>query len=655
MKDEEEVGEDKFNIGDYVIQFKSVLIVPEISSAFYSFLKEEFSTDNWDFILSLQTLEKLTQKKNQAKVNTQVLHLLSTFIEPKSKKELEICLEEKKLVLQKTQNLSLKEWNLDVSPLSLFEPFRTAILNEYKNDSFKRFIRTPNCLELLEKHSNNRDVLLPRLALVYNYTEEDFDREFMDKNDLNFMAHYEMDNPNWILISSMENTKKKNSVYFSPWNYFPNVKFLGRSCFNIKTHMEFNVGFEEVILSCFKNMATNTSASYEILEYKFGEQCILQLEVQTFKLFMNNRYVKLIYQMSYDPEQRSVTLKTKSSRFQGSDWFCNGDLKLKSKKGNQIVKAMQCFCFGSMKVTEIKENKVIVEYISTVDIGGYKPSKTLLKYVRNFFLQIFKIGNQNQNIIYKNNERLGDRKTLLDNKYELNELWEGLPKDPVGKLLWDLDIAGQDKQYKEKMEKRKKVFDISKYVIHFSSLKRKEISQAYYQFLKEEHNSDSWDFILECSNLKKLNEKGKSKQESEKVTEIVNTFIEQNSPKDLCIGEERIKELKQNLDKKLKNYPTFKYFHKIYQDLKLEHQLDSFKRFVKIPSMNDIFAKYQHDIEVMSPILGVLSTYESIDFSSKKFTSKDFEFISSVVTNSWTWFELIFLKIKGIPFTPQIP
>jgi hypothetical protein len=237
---------------------------------------------------------------------------------------------------------------------------------------------------------------------------------------------------------------------------------------------------------------------------------------------------------------------------------------------------------------------------------------------------------------------LGDRKTLLDNKYELNELWEGLPKDPVGKLLWDLDIAGQDKQHKEKMEKRKKVFDISKYIIHFSSLKRKEISQAYYQFLKEEHNSDSWDFILECSNLKKLNEKGKSKQESEKVTEIVNTFIEQNSPKDLCIGEERIKELKQNLDKKLKNYPTFKYFHKIYQDLKLEHQLDSFKRFVKIPSMNDIFAKYQHDIEVMSPILGVLSTYESLDFSSKKFTSKDFEFISSVVTNSWTWFDLIF-------------
>jgi hypothetical protein len=389
MKLEEE--SEKFNIGDYVIQFKSVLMVPEISSAFYSFLKEEFSTDNWDFILALQALEKLTQKKNQVKVNTQVRLLLSTFIEPKSKKELEICLEEKKLVLQKTQKLNQKEWNLDVSPLQLFEPFRTAILNEYKNDSFKRFIRTPTCLELLEKHSNNRNVLLPRLALVYNYTEEDFEREFMDKNDLNFMAHYEMDNPNWILISSTENAKKKNSISFSPWNYFPNVKFLGKSCFNLKTHLEFNVGFEEVLLSCFKDMAARTSGSYEILDYKFGEQCILQLEVQTFKIFMNNRYLKLIYQMSYDPEQRSVTLKTKSSRFKGSEWFSNGDLLLKSKKGNQTVKAMQCFCFGSMKVTEIKENKVIVEYISTVDVGGYVPSKTLLKYVTIFYINISRL------------------------------------------------------------------------------------------------------------------------------------------------------------------------------------------------------------------------------------------------------------------------
>ena len=77
---------------------------------------------------------------------------------------------------------------------------------------------------------------------------------------------------------------------------------------------------------------------------------------------------------------------------------------------------------------------------------------------------------------------------MIDFKYELNELWEGIPKDPIGKLLWDLNIPQKDFQFKEKMEKRKKVFDISSYLIHFSCLKRKEISDIYYKFLEIEKN-----------------------------------------------------------------------------------------------------------------------------------------------------------------------
>jgi hypothetical protein len=42
---------EKFNVGEYVIQFKSVIVVPEISQAFINFLKEEFNYENWEFIL----------------------------------------------------------------------------------------------------------------------------------------------------------------------------------------------------------------------------------------------------------------------------------------------------------------------------------------------------------------------------------------------------------------------------------------------------------------------------------------------------------------------------------------------------------------------------------------------------------------------------
>jgi hypothetical protein len=219
----------------------------------------------------------------------------------------------------------------------------------------------------------------------------------------------------------------------------------------------------------------------------------------------------------------------------------------------------------------------------------------------------------------------------------LNELWEGLPKDPIGKLLWDLDISGQNKQFKEKMEKRRKVFDISNYVIHFSALKRKEISEAYYQFLEQEHNTDGWDFIMQFNLLKKLNERGKFKDEKETVDRILNDFILPKSPKDLCLNEEIIKELNSKMENRLKDYPSYKYFNKIYQEIKLEHQLDSFKRFMKNNSMIDILAKYQHDIEVMTPVIGVLTTYSDEDFTSNKIESKDIEFISTLIKNSTTW------------------
>ena len=71
--------------------------------------------------------------------------------------------EEKKKILEKVSTLSKKEWNLKESPSELFEPFRKIILAEYKNDSFKRFIRTERCLELLEKYSTIKMYFYQRL------------------------------------------------------------------------------------------------------------------------------------------------------------------------------------------------------------------------------------------------------------------------------------------------------------------------------------------------------------------------------------------------------------------------------------------------------------------------------------------------------------
>ena len=619
--------EEKFNIGDYVIQFNSVLVVAEISQSFYNFLKEEHNSENWDFILGLQTLEFLTKKKNQKKINSQVLLLVNTFIKPNSTKELQICSNEKKIIIEKTKNLKSKGWNIDESPLELFKDIRMAVIVEYKNDSFKRFIRTQNCAELLEKHSSNRKVLLPRLALVYNYVDEDFERTKINNDDLKFMKEFAQDNPNWKI--AVRNKKLKLTIFKSPWNYFPNVKFLKKSASNIKNQFILDYSFQESLMAILKNFDTNTFPDPKIIEYKFGEYCIIQNLPKAIPFF-DKRVARTIYQLMYDPELKEVLFLMKPTKIEDCTFLESQMVPIQLKDGKEKkVKAIPYFQFGAAKITEIDEKSTLYEFTSTMDINfNSETPNWFLEYYTTEFLKG----------IMKNYDSLNGCKKISDFKYDFNDLWQGLPKDPIGKLLYDLDIDGQDKQYSEKMEKRRKVFDISNFIIHFSSLKRKEINENYLEFLKEEHNTDSWDFVLKYNLLKKLNEKSKYKQENDLLNEIIETFIETKSSKDLCLDPKKIEEIKEKVKNKTKNYPSFKYFQSIYQEIKMEHQLDSFKRFVTLPKMIDVLAKYQHDVDVMSPILEVLSTYENGDFESLKIESKDLNFISSLTKNSSTWF-----------------
>eukprot|EP01080_Neovahlkampfia_damariscottae_P009597 gene9597-1799_t len=614
----------KFDIGDYVIQFESVLTVSEISHSFFQFLKAEYNSDNWEFILGLQTLESFTKKKNQKKVNKHFLFLVSNFLQPKSSKELFICPEEKKNVLKVVKKLKRNEWNLDESPLELLEPFRKTILVEYKNDAFKRFIRTENCLKLLEKHQNNRNVLLPRVSLIYSYSEEDFDSLEITENDVKFMVEYEKDNPNWSIVYN--NKKKKITSYRSHWNYFPNLKFLTKTTANVKHELKIKGGFQETVLAFFKGFHKKFFSEYFILDYKYGDYFVGQV-IAKIPIIFQKRVARFVSKFYYDPEIQQVVLRMKCSRFPNSTFTKSQTVMMKEKDGKERkVKAIPYFDFSSMRITRIDDETTLFEHITTFDI--LIPAATLGLEIR---------ANQYYSEIYGALQKLGDKKKILDYKYELNELWEGLPVDPFGKMLWDLDIDGKDKLHKEKMEKRKKVFNISNYIIHFSSLKRKEINDVYMKFLNEEHNMDSWDFIVDYNSLKKLNEKSKFEDENNMIKKIMTTYIEPKSPKDLCISQEVIQELSERLEKRRKNYPSFKYFHKIYQDKKMEHQLDSFKRFVKLPEIQDILAKYQHDVDVMSPILGVLSSYENDDFSTTNVNSKDLNFVSSLTKNSSTW------------------
>jgi DNA-directed RNA polymerase subunit N (RpoN/RPB10) len=141
-----------------------------------------------------------------------------------------------------------------------------------------------------------------------------------------------------------------------------------------------------------------------------------------------------------------------------------------------------------------------------------------------------------------------EKNTIKEHKYEFNELWEGLPVDPLAKLLYDLDIDGIDEQYQEKMKKRRQMFDISNFNIYFSSLKKKEISQKYLEFLKLENNSQNWEFILDLLQLKKYCERNKIDLANEKLFQIYTNYLLDGSKKQLNMDKGERNELIKNIE-----------------------------------------------------------------------------------------------------------
>eukprot|EP01080_Neovahlkampfia_damariscottae_P006263 gene6263-10270_t len=618
------MSEEKvFHVGDSIIQFQSILEVPEITNSFIEFLKKEHNLENFLFVLSVKNLEQLIKKKDQKQLKKEFNNIVNTYLAPKSPNELGILTEEKQHFLEKIKNLNQDEWTLEESPTDILAPFYKAVLVEYKNDSYKRYTRTEECLKLLEKHQHNRDVLLPRLTALYNYKDEDFEKLNFEEKDFHFMDEFFNDNPNWKLIS--EHKKKQSKIFVSKMNYFPNLTFLTSDTLNVKYQIKLNQPFQEACIAVFQNHHNTAYNEFITLDFKFGDFLFAQGQSKLPYPLYQRRVARNLIKFIYDPEKKQLTLYTKCSNFPGCEFLKTQQVPLRQKdKTEKKLKAIPMFYIGTTKLTYIDKNTTMFDMCITYDI------KRKTKY---WALDI--IVNGLHNSISKEYSKTPRR--IADMKFEFNELWEGLPVQPFGKLIWDLDIDGLDEQYQQKMEKRKKVFQLSNYVVHFSSLKKKEIKDAYIKFLKSQHNTDSWDFISEYLVLKKLNEKSQFEKENKKVEEILKTYIEPKSSKDLCLSKDKIEDLKDCLSNRIKNYPTFKYFNKIYQDVKLEHQLDSFKRFVQIDEVQEILAKYQHDVIVMSPILGLLSSYNNDDFKNSILDSKDLNFAQAISDNSNSW------------------
>ena len=159
-------------------------------------------------------LKKITNSDKN--LTSKIDNLVENFIKEGSKKEINISSETRKNCFSRLD----VEKNIDA-----FDILQQIIIREMKYDSFKRFVRSKDAVDILKRYSTNSEICQPILTTEYNYKNEDFMEQRVKEEDFKFMDMLSKDSPNWELLTSFKSKDGKafGNSFWALENYIPDV------------------------------------------------------------------------------------------------------------------------------------------------------------------------------------------------------------------------------------------------------------------------------------------------------------------------------------------------------------------------------------------------------------------------------------------------
>jgi hypothetical protein len=143
----------------YALKYPAVYDIKEIGDLFYAFLKEEYNTPPYEFILEYDALEEDYPEPTNVKLFKKIWN---SYYDENSQTELNISAKVKQEVtskVEKTNQLTSSKWLIDSSLKQLF--FKTAKLmkTDLGADNFPRFVESEKWKEIESKFYGNEDVM----------------------------------------------------------------------------------------------------------------------------------------------------------------------------------------------------------------------------------------------------------------------------------------------------------------------------------------------------------------------------------------------------------------------------------------------------------------------------------------------------------------
>eukprot|EP01080_Neovahlkampfia_damariscottae_P012294 gene12294-5877_t len=188
-------------------------------------------------------------------------------------------------------------------------------------------------------------------------------------------------------------------------------------------------------------------------------------------------------------------------------------------------------------------------------------------------------------------------------------------------------------------------FDKRTLVIHFGSVfTNKKIGDAFKKFLEMEKNPETFQFLLD---VQKINSCQKNSDKIKKIQEIIDTYLDTNSKSEINVSISTKKFITTNFEVQKKEKENWiltmspeEFLEPIYYSVYEELRQDSFHRFIRTKSCDDVVKKYLNDSTVVSPYITKQFNYKDEEFTKGIIFDVDFEMAKSICEDSFSW-ELI--------------
>eukprot|EP01080_Neovahlkampfia_damariscottae_P009097 gene9097-1191_t len=440
----------KFNHKNYFIHFESIFTTPEIGKELHTFLKTEINEEPWLF---LNEVKKFNTSKNKIH---DALQIIEKYILRDSEFELNLSAASKKEILEEYEiQKNNEKWIFSSSPDDLFKGLFKSVSQELYHDSWKRFVRTKTCVEIMKKYQFDSTVVSPKTTENFSFDDDYFKHPYIFDRDFDFAESLFKDDFSWELIGK-EVDGKMNS-YYSNLNYLPNVSICKHMrC--MKSECVLSVSFQRLVMSYSSVRSAPKSdpniTRIQFLDYKnkdelkriylekgWENEFNTDREHATLKIDIampfpfNPRICFHGDSMIYKPKEKSLIVLSKPWIPKEYEYFKPIETEFQDKSGNiNFKKVYPYFNYFLLKYQQIDEEKVLFSLVVLVDLGGWASNEELFIYAAKERSKKF---TATLNSLL---EEFPKDAKFEDYKEQMTEMKDGKYVDSFGKLIHELKI-----------------------------------------------------------------------------------------------------------------------------------------------------------------------------------------------------------------------